>query len=404
MSRSARYTFILALVALGTALAAAGGWRYARASAPVNGPIILISIDALRADRLPAYGYRGVRTPALDALAADGIVFERAYSHVPQTLPAHASLLTGRLPFETGVRDGVGFSLKGSERTLPEMLADRGYVTAGLVSSYLLRKDSGVAQGFSFFDAEMNRGPAEAPALLRDSLATEEMAEHWLDSSGTDRAFLFLHLSELHRPFDDETGGASPSALYDQRVAREDTAVGALVRYLKSHQLYDRSTIVLAADHGEGLGDHGESAHGLLAYEETLRVPLIIKLPGAEQAGRRVKDPVQHIDIVPTILDLAKAPIPGNLRGRSLTPLFSGNSRVSTPIYAESLFGRYHFGAGDIVSLTDGRYRYIKAPRPELYDLETDPRQQENILESHGDVSRVFDAAIGKIVTETPVS
>lgn len=400
MSRSARYTVILTVVTLFTALAAFGGWWYARASAPVNGPIILISIDALRADRLPAYGYRGVRTPAIDALAANGIVFERAYAHVPQTLPAHAALLTGRLPFENGVRDGVGFSLKPSERTLAEMLGDRGYATAGLVSSYLLRKDSGLAQGFAFFDAQMTRGVEELPAMTRDSLATEQMAEHWLDSSGTSRAFLFLHLSELHRPYGAEP--AAPSSQYDQNLAKEDAAVGALVRYLKSHQLYDRSTIVLVADHGEGLGDHGESAHGLLAYEEDLRVPLIVKLPGAEQAGRRIKDPVQHIDIVPTILDLAKAPVPGNLRGRSLTSLFSGNNRQVTPIYGESLYGYYHFGWGEITTITDGRYRYISAPDPELYDLESDPQQQHNLIATHKDVVAALTAALKNTGTATP--
>src|SRR5258705_7913900 len=139
-----RFIFIVFFAALGTVLAAVGGWRYARASAPVNGPIILISIDTLRADHLPAYGYRKVRTPAIDALATDGVVFERAYSHAPQTLPAHVSLLTGRLPFETGVRDNAGFLVPPSERLLPEMLADRGYATAGIVSSYVLRRETGI--------------------------------------------------------------------------------------------------------------------------------------------------------------------------------------------------------------------------------------------------------------------
>ena len=170
MARPLRHTFILLLVALGTCLAAVSGWRYARASAPVNGPIILISIDALRADRLPAYGYLQGRTPAIDTLAADGVVFERAYSHVPQTLPAHASLLTGRLPFETGVRDGVGFTLPSSERLLPEMLRDRGYATAAVVSSFLLRKETGINQGFDFFDAALtDTGTEPHRGLRRDA-------------------------------------------------------------------------------------------------------------------------------------------------------------------------------------------------------------------------------------------
>src|SRR5258705_5829110 len=155
VSRPLRFTFIVFFAALGTVLAAVGGWRYARASAPVNGPIIVISIDTLRADHLPAYGYRKVKTPAIDALAADGVVFDRAYSHAPLTLPAHAALLSGQLPFETGVRDDTGFALRPGERLLPQMLRDRGFTTAGIVSSDLLRKETGIGQGFDFFDAEM---------------------------------------------------------------------------------------------------------------------------------------------------------------------------------------------------------------------------------------------------------
>src|SRR3954471_1320829 len=162
MSRRIRFALIILFAALGTGLAAMGGWRYARASAPVSGPIILVSIDTLRADHLPAYGYTRVRTPAIDALAADGVVFERAYSHAPQTLPAHASLLSGRLPFETGVRDNVGFAIAPGERLLPQMLRERGFTTGGIVSAFVLRKETGISQGFDFFDDEM---PAASPEL-----------------------------------------------------------------------------------------------------------------------------------------------------------------------------------------------------------------------------------------------
>src|SRR5436190_8485778 len=146
VSRPLRFTFIVFFAALGTVLAAVGGWRYARASAPVSGPIVVISIDTLRADHLPAYGYKNVRTPAVDALAADGVLFERAYSHAPQTLPAHAAILSGRLPFETGVRDNVGFTIGTDVRLLPQMLHDRGFATGGVVSSFVLRKETGIAQ------------------------------------------------------------------------------------------------------------------------------------------------------------------------------------------------------------------------------------------------------------------
>ncbi len=257
--RTLRFTFILILAALGTGLAAVGGWRYARASAPVNGPIIVISIDALRADHLPAYGYRKVRTPAIDALAHDGVVFERAYSHAPQTLPAHVSLLSGRLPFETGVRDTLGFVVTPGERLLPQMLRERGYATGGIVSAYVLRKETGINRGFDFFNDEMPPSSPERSAgqVQRDGAESEALAERWLDTSGSSRVFLFLHLYEPHKPYTPPARFAE-YAPYDGEIAYADEIVGRLVRYLKTHQLYDRSTIILLSDHGEGLGDHGE--------------------------------------------------------------------------------------------------------------------------------------------------
>ena len=382
MSRPFRYTFILVLAALSTALAAVSGWRYARASAPINGPIILIAVDALRTDHLPAYGYTRVKTPGIDRLAADGVVFERAFSHVPQTLPAVAALLTGRLPYDTGVRDSVGFPLAQSERLLPEMLRDRGYSTAAIVSSFLLRKETGINQGFNLFDANFTVSDDAPLTLRRDPLDAEAVAEHWLDSIGSQRTFLFLHLDGPHPPYL-RPASADRLSSYDTAVVAIDEVVGRLVRYLKSHQLYDQAAIVLVASHGEGLGDHGENAHGLLTYDEALRIPLIVKPPAGERAGRRVKIAVQQVDLVPTILNLAKAPLPGNLRGRSLTPLLDRDGIIANQlIYSESLYGFYHFGWAELTSLTDGRYRYIRAPKEELYDLDTDPKEQRNLVDT----------------------
>ena len=408
------------MAALSTALAAVSGWRYARASAPINGPIILIAIDSLRADHLPAYGYTRIKTPGIDQLAADGVVFERAFSHVPQTLPAIAALLTGRLPYDTGVRDSVGFPLAQSERLLPEMLRDRGYSTAAIVSSFLLRKETGIDQGFNLFDANLAAGDDAPLALRRDPLGAEAVAEHWLDSIGSQRTFLFLHLDGPHPPYPDVASGSPPPpkatarlaeapagheggsriradastdqlSSYDTAVVAIDEVVGRLVQYLKSHQLYDQAAIVLVASHGEGLGDHGENAHGLLTYDEALRIPLIVKPPAGERAGRHVKIAVQQVDLVPTILNLAKAPLPGNLRGRSLTPLLDRDGIIANQlIYSESLYGFYHFGWAELTSLTDGRYRYIRAPKEELYDLDTDPKEQRNLVDTDAKTLEAF--------------
>jgi arylsulfatase A-like enzyme/Flp pilus assembly protein TadD len=398
VARPFRYTFILISAALATGLAAAGGWRYARASAPVNGPIILISIDTLRADHLPVYGYRHVKTPAIDALAADGVVFERAYSHAPQTLPAHVSLLSGRLPFETGVRDNLGFVVKGSERLLPQMLRERGYTTGGVVSTYVLRKDTGVNQGFDFFDDEM---PPDSPERAieqgqRDGAESEAIAERWLNQQRSQRVFLFLHLYEPHAPYSAPSNYAEYAA-YDGEIAYADEIVGRLIRYLKSHQLYDQSTIILLSDHGEGLGDHGEQAHGLFLYEEAIHVPLIVKQSGSTGGGRRIRDVVQHVDVVPTILDLAKAPIPGNLRGRSLKPVLEGPASLpAQTVYSEALYGRYHFGWSELTALTDARYRYIQAPTSELYDLERDPHERQNVADDR-EQAKAHDALRGAL-------
>lgn len=379
MSRSARYNFILVVVALSGCLAAFGGWRFAKASAPVNGPIVLISVDSLRADRVGAYGQSTARTPNIDALAADGAVFERAYSHSPQTLPSHVALLTGRLPFETGVRDVAGFTVPESTRTVAEMLRDRGYATGGIVPTFLLRKDTGIDHGFTFFDDERPVSDDQTRALVRDDAATEEVAEHWLDSVGTSRVFMFLQLPAAAAAGDP----ADASAAYEARMARADAAVGRLTAYLKSHQLYDRATIVLVADHGEGLGEHGEQGHGLLAYDNVLRVPLIIKQPGAEHAGVRVDAPVQLIDIVPTILDLAKAPGSSGLRGRSLAAALSGRPVAEAPLYAESLFGQYRFGWAPLFSVISGQYQLVSSGlHTELFDLSVPAAERTNLAEA----------------------
>jgi arylsulfatase A-like enzyme/Tfp pilus assembly protein PilF len=399
VSRPVRFTVILFFAAAGTVLAAVGGWRYARASAPVSGPIILISVDTLRADHLPAYGYTKVKTPAIDALAADAVVFERAYSHAPQTLPAHASLLSGELPFETGVRDNVGFALKPGVRLLPQMLRDRGFTTGGVVSAYVLRRETGIAQGFDFFDGDMPPGSPELPIgqLQRDGALSERIAERWLDTIGTSRAFLFLHLYEPHKPYAPPERFAQYDP-YDGEIAYADEIVGRLVRYLKSHQLYDRSTVILLSDHGEGLGDHGEQEHGLFVYDEAIHVPLLIKSEQNVGAGRRVADVVQHIDVVPTILDLVKAPHAGGLRGRSLKPLLEGSGSVPRlPVYSEALYARYHFGWSELTAITDGRYRYVKAPREELYDLERDPHERANVAAERGPTLAAMRAALDRM-------
>src|SRR6185503_14285574 len=187
-------------------------------------------------------------------------------------------------------------------------------------------------------------------------------------------------------------------------IAYTDELVGRIVRYLKSHQLYDRSTIVLLSDHGEGLGDHGEQEHGLFVYDEAIHVPLIIKQESNAGAGRRVADLVQHIDLVPTILDLVKAPGTSGFRGRSLKPLLEGTGRLpETSVYSEALYARYHFGWSELTALTDDRYRYIKAPREELYDLQHDPRERANIADEKEQARAALRGALDRVSAGTKI-
>ena len=377
----------------------------------VSGPVILVSIDTLRADRLPAYGYGGVATPAIDRLVAEGVLFERAYSHSPQTLPAHVSMFTGLLPVEHGVRDNLGFAVAPEQTLLPELLAPLGYRSAAVVSSYVLRKEVGLARGFETYDDRLPPAPPEASGaqVQRDGGDSLQVAERWLDGNAGAGSpfFLFLHLYEPHMPY------APPERFaryepYDGEIAYADEIVGDLFASLRARGLYDDALIVLLSDHGEGLGDHGEQEHGVFLYDEAIHVPLVVKLPGGRGAGRRVSVPVQHIDLLPTMLDLAGAAAPDGLRGRSLGPLLVDDvdGWPERPLYAEALYSRYHFGWSELYALTTERHRYIQAPREELYDLVADPEERENLAAGRArtvrDLRTTLDGLLGAAAVDAP--
>ena len=398
---------LLALLALTTVVAAALLWFLPREPPlRVSGPIILISIDTLRADRLPAYGYTGVATPAIDRLAADGVLFERAYSHSPQTLPAHASMFTGKLPVDHGVRDNLGFALGADQPLLPDLLAPLGYRSAAVVSSYVLRKEVGLARAFETYD---DRLPAASPEMSiaqvqRDGAESLEVAERWLDGNADSRFFLFLHLYEPHTPYEPPERFARYEP-YDGEIAYADEITGRLLDSLRTRGLYDDALIILLSDHGEGLGDHGELEHAIFLYDATIRVPLIVKLPGGREAGRRVPAPVQHIDLLPTLLDLTGAAPVEDLQGSSLRPLLDGDGAAwpERGLYAEALYPRYHFGWSELYALTTGQFRYIQAPREELYDLIADPGERENLAAQRGRTVRDLRAALDALRGEGPI-
>lgn len=370
------------------------------------GPIILISIDTLRADRLPAYGYTQGVTPVIDALVADSVLFEQAWAQSPQTLPSHTSILTGQLPFEHGVRDNIGFVVPETTRTLAHHLQAGGYATAAFVSSFVLRTQVGLNGGFDVYDDQLPSAGPDRPLgqVQRAGTDTAAAAITWLQAQTSSRYFLFFHIYEPHTPYTPPVVPASGDR-YDGEVTHADAIIGQVIEAVRTRGDYDHATIVLLSDHGEGLGDHGEDEHGLFLYRTTIQTPLVIKRAGGHGAGRRVATPVQHIDLAPTLLAMTGLSADTGRYGRSLVPLLEGaTSLPPAPIYAETLSPRYHFGWSELHALTDDRYRLISAPRDELFDLSTDPEETRSVLDERTQVHAAMRTALDGLIAGVAVS
>ena len=373
---------IVALVAMGLVslqAAACGGGKTKTALRAEGAPVVLVSIDTLRADRLPAYGYAGVATPAIDALRRDAILFENAYTHSPLTLPSHASLLSGLLPPEHGVRNNIGYRLDPTHETLASLLRARGYATGAAVSAFVLRRATGIDAGFEFYDEVVTAAGAKAAGeVQRDGRETVRRALEWLRGVGERPFFLFVHLYEPHAPWTPpEPHRSRYGASYEGEIAAADAAVGTLLAGLRQLGRYDQALVVLVSDHGEGLADHGEDEHGLLLYRETLRVPLLLKLPCREGAGTRQAAPAGLRDLLPTLASVLGVPRPAPAHGRHL---LETSGRETAAVYSETLYPRIHLGWSELRSLTDARYHLIDGPRPELYDVTRDPSERSDVL------------------------
>jgi len=335
-----------------------------------NAPVILISIDTLRSDHLPMYGYRGVETPGLNALRRDSILFEKAYSHCPMTLPSHISMLTGLLPTEHHVRNNLGYRFRSSEiPSLPSLLSKRGYTTGAAVSSYVLRGETGLSAIFDWYEDDIKPDPgATFVDYQRSGPDTAALALKWIEQNQKKPFFFFLHLYEPHVPYAPPEPFASryPNR-YDGEIAAADHVVANFLDGLKKLGLYDRAIIVLTSDHGEGLGEHGEDQHSILLYRESIQVPLVVKLPASERGGTSTPWPAQHADIAPTLLEILG--ITGTkMTGSSLLTLNSVR-----PIYAETMYPRIQLGWSELTSVIEYPWQLIESSRPELYDLSRDP-------------------------------
>ena len=349
-------------------------------------PIILISIDTLRADHLPMYGYRGVTTPHLDALRADGVLFRNAWSHSPLTLPSHATMLTGLLPAAHGVRDNTGFRLAPDVPSVPAILREHGYATGAAISAFVLRGTTGMNSGFDAYDdhVETSRGEKALGRIQRPGEETAAAAQKWIAANATRPFFYMLHLYEPHSPYQPPEAFAKQFAsAYDGEIAHADAIVGKFLAFLKEQDLYDRAMIVLVSDHGEGLGDHGEEEHGIFLYREAISVPLVIKLPGGAMAGNSSDPAAGLFDLGRTMLAAAHVEPPPAMQGRALITGGKLAALSQREIYSETYYPRFHFGWSELHSLISGTDHFIDAPRPELYDLARDPGEKQNQLEQN---------------------
>ncbi len=387
------------LIAIVGFAALAGCRRVSPVETYPSAPVILVSIDTLRADRLPAYGYAAGRTPALDAFAREAVLFEDAYSPVPLTLPAHASMLTGLLPPRHGVRDNVGFTLKPQHTTLAARFKAVGRPTGAAVSAFVLRGQTGVAQGFDYYeDALELEGALEALGeLQRDGAVAVDALAHWIAERKEAPLFAFLHLYEPHTPYSPPARHAGLSSPYDGDVAYADELVGRFLDRLRTLGLYDRAVIAVTSDHGEGLGNHGEEEHGIFLYREAVQVPLLLRLPGGARGGTRLEGAVALADLPATLLDLASLPAEG-LDGRSLRPAISAGRVEPRPVYAETLYPRYHFGWSELYAVTELPLRYIHAPRPEVYDVRRDPGEARNLAPERASAATAMGAWLARMV------
>ncbi|NWG13918.1 MAG: sulfatase-like hydrolase/transferase [Acidobacteria bacterium] len=352
-------------------------------------PVVLVTIDTLRADRLSCYGYTKSKTANIDSLAQDGVLFENAFVQTPITLPSHASILTGTYPMYHKVQDVVG-RLREGVPTLAEAFKQNGYATGAFVGSTVLSSRWGLNRGFDVYDdrfdvreglrqADFDRLERRADDVLTPALA-------WLEANAKSSLFMWLHLFDPHDPYTPPPPFADEykDRPYDGEIAYVDVTLGKFFARLKSLGLYDRSLIVFLSDHGESLGEHREMHHGYFIYDATIRVPLILKFPAARLRGTRLRNRVRSVDIAPTILQQVNIPVPVSMQGESLLAMTTGKrASLDLPVYSETYYPKVHFNWSPLFGFQPSQFKYIDAPENELYDTQNDAGELNNIVESN---------------------
>ncbi len=356
---------------------------------PADLSVLLITLDTTRADRIGAYGFADIETPHLDRLAAEGVLFEQAQAVAPLTLPAHSSIFTGEFPPAHGVRDNGGFYLGDEHVVLAEILRDEGLRTGGFVGAFVLDAKWGIAQGFDHYFDDFELGDTVRLALNeieRPSREVTDAALAWLDEAPEARFFSWVHYYDPHSPYEPPEPFAERyrNRPYVGEIAYVDSQVGRLLAWLDGNGRARDTVVMVMGDHGESLGEHGESGHGFFIYEGATRVPFIVRAPYDTMRGHRVAEVVRAVDVSPTVFDLLAVEAgqedrDASFQGASIVRLLTGSTGPRLPAYAEAVYPRYHYGWSDLASLRVENMKYVAAPRPELYDLAADPGEVNNL-------------------------
>jgi len=399
---SAAAGLVLALSVVGSGCGSAPKWN-----------VVIVTFDTTRADHIGAYGYDGASTPNIDRLAREGTLFRQAFTAVPITLPSHTTIMTGRYPTGHGVRDNGIFTVPEEELTLAEILRNEGYRTAAAVGSFPLTAQFGLDQGFELFDDRVSPGFEDFLARRRlpksglffderRAARVNEAVYPWLEEHHREPFFLWVHYFDPHQPqvppppYDQLFAGRS----YDGEIAYADESLGTLLDRLRELGVYERTLVVFTSDHGEGLGEHHEDTHSILAYNTTLHVPLVMRIPRGPTAWV-VDERVGTVDIVPTVLELLGLAVPEGIHGRSLTPLLDfggGEAKPPRPYYAETLSPRLLNGWGELRGIFSGRFKYIHGPEPELFDLEEDPGEIVNLASERPEVAETLYGELNTLI------
>ena len=364
--------------------------------------VFLVTIDTLRADHVHCYGYESIQTPALDSLAKDGIRFALAFTPSPITNTSHASILTGLLPSTHGVTD-FAVPLAPTHTTLAELLKNKGYHTAAFIGAVILDSKTlapGLDRGFDFYD----NFPAHPQTksrwgrVERRGMEVVQHAETWMTAHPGGAHFVWIHLYDPHDPYEPPPPYSQTykDHLYDGEIAYADSALANFVAYLKKSGRYENALIVVVGDHGEGLGEHHEDTHGIFLYDSTTHVPLIMKMPAQGNAGKVVEAQVRTTDILPTVTDLLHVPPPAQLDGESLKPYLDSSETRDRVALGETDYP-LRFGWAPLRSVRSEGFKFIEAPRPELYDLHADPKELANHYEPSNATAQKFRGMLAEL-------